>query len=247
MIYKLILLQFIGHLFSDFICQPHKWSLEKKRGSLTIYHAYHILVVFLFSFLFSLDLKFWWAALLLTASHLIIDALKGHLDIKAIKTGKKRNLFFADQFLHITFIVLISLLYQRSTGISFAIDIPVNALLVSCAFIFCAKPANILIKNIFIAFSIKTPAAADSTEYKETTDDESLPNAGKLIGIMERFLVLALVLIGQFSAVGLIIAAKSILRFRSTVRNEYILVGTLLSFGIAVLLGILISQVLLST
>jgi len=56
--------------------------------------------------------------------------------------------------------------------------------------------------------------------------------------------VLALILIGQYSAVGLIIAAKSILRFRSTERNEYILVGTLLSFGIASLVGILITQLI---
>jgi len=49
-----------------------------------------------------------------------------------------------------------------------------------------------------------------------------------------------LILVNQFSAVGLIIAAKSILRFKSTEKNEYILVGTLLSFGIAVLLGIII-------
>ena len=53
---------------------------------------------------------------------------------------------------------------------------------------------------------------------------------------------MALILVGQFSAVGLILAAKSVLRFRSNVKNEYILVGTLLSFGIAVLIGILIVQ-----
>jgi hypothetical protein len=64
---------------------------------------------------------------------------------------------------------------------------------------------------------------------------------------MERFLVLSLVLIGQYSAVGLIIAAKSILRYKSTQKNEYILVGTLLSFGIAVLLGILISNAFIHT
>ncbi len=64
-----------------------------------------------------------------------------------------------------------------------------------------------------------------------------------LIGLMERFLVLALILVRQYSAVGLIIAAKSILRFRDNKKNEYVLVGTLLSFGIATLLGILISLI----
>nr|WP_320119540.1 hypothetical protein [uncultured Marinifilum sp.] len=72
-------------------------------------------------------------------------------------------------------------------------------------------------------------------------ENKDLPNAGKLIGLMERFLVLALILVNQYSAVGLIIAAKSILRFRDNKKNEYVLVGTLLSFGIATLLGILIS------
>ena len=42
-------------------------------------------------------------------------------------------------------------------------------------------------------------------------------------------------------ALSLIIAAKSILRFSGTQKSEYVLVGTLLSFGIAVFSGILIS------
>ncbi len=58
---------------------------------------------------------------------------------------------------------------------------------------------------------------------------------------MERSLVLALILVNQYSAVGLIIAAKSILRFKDNTKNEYVLVGTLLSFGIAIILGVLIS------
>lgn len=59
--------------------------------------------------------------------------------------------------------------------------------------------------------------------------------------MVERILVLTLILVGQFSAVGFLIAAKSILRFNEYRKNEYILVGTLLSFGIAIVLGVLIS------
>jgi len=54
-------------------------------------------------------------------------------------------------------------------------------------------------------------------------------------------MTLALILSSQFAAVGLIIAAKSILRFNAPQKNEYILVGTLLSFGFALLTGILIN------
>ncbi len=52
-----------------------------------------------------------------------------------------------------------------------------------------------------------------------------------------------MVLICQYEAVGLIIAAKSILRFNATQKSEYVLVGTLLSFGIAVFAGIVINLI----
>ncbi len=65
-------------------------------------------------------------------------------------------------------------------------------------------------------------------------------NAGKLIGNIERILTLTLILFNQYEVVGFIIAAKSILRYKETdtSRTEYVLIGTLLSFGIAILLGI---------
>jgi hypothetical protein len=86
------------------------------------------------------------------------------------------------------------------------------------------------------AFSIKV-----IMDNQNNDDDKGLPNAGKLIGITERFLSLALILLGQYEAVGLIIAAKSILRFNTTYKSEYVLVGTLLSFAIAAFTGIVIN------
>ena len=79
-------------------------------------------------------------------------------------------------------------------------------------------------------------------EKAETLDGmEELPNAGKLIGILERILALTFILIGQYQAVGFLIAAKSVLRYKDTdtLKTEYVLIGTMLSFGIAVVLGIL--------
>ncbi|MCG6189305.1 hypothetical protein [Maribellus maritimus] len=64
-----------------------------------------------------------------------------------------------------------------------------------------------------------------------------------MIGIVERFLALALIIMGQYQAVGLIIAAKSILRFKGVQKSEYVLIGTLLSFGIAAFSGILVNMI----
>lgn len=61
--------------------------------------------------------------------------------------------------------------------------------------------------------------------------------AGVWIGWLERALVFTFVLVGQFNAIGLVIAAKSILRFeyaRKSAQSELVIIGTLASFGWAV-------------
>jgi cytochrome c biogenesis protein CcdA len=76
------------------------------------------------------------------------------------------------------------------------------------------------------------------------TDHKSLPNAGKYIGIIERLFVLIFIVIGRWEVIGLLIAAKSVFRFNDLKeRNnrkltEYILIGTLVSFGLAILAGL---------
>jgi hypothetical protein len=64
---------------------------------------------------------------------------------------------------------------------------------------------------------------------------------GRAIGALERALTLTLVLHGEYSAVGWIIAAKSLARFRALEDREfaeYFLIGTLASLLLAVLVGI---------
>ncbi|RLA84592.1 MAG: hypothetical protein DRG31_04735 [Deltaproteobacteria bacterium] len=69
--------------------------------------------------------------------------------------------------------------------------------------------------------------------------DEGLERAGRIIGYLERFIVLTFLLQGQYSAIALIFTGKSILRFRSLGRAEYYLVGTLAGFSWAILWGVL--------
>lgn len=71
---------------------------------------------------------------------------------------------------------------------------------------------------------------------------ETLNEAGKWIGIMERFLILTFILTDHFTAIGFLIAAKAILRIRDTERklSEYILIGTLLSITITVAVSLVV-------
>lgn len=70
---------------------------------------------------------------------------------------------------------------------------------------------------------------------------KSLPGAGRVIGNLERGLIFALVLFGQSQGVGLLIAAKSILRFGAVKDDrrlsEYVIIGTLASFGWALVVA----------
>ena len=75
----------------------------------------------------------------------------------------------------------------------------------------------------------------------ETPDREkdSLASSGLWIGMLERLLIVTFILIGEFSAIGFLIAAKSIIRFgdkdivHPRNQSEYFLIGTVLSFCFA--------------
>jgi hypothetical protein len=152
--------------------------------------------------------------------------------------NKTKTYFFFDQLIHLLTIVSVVLVYSIIWKIEFVFNIGTKEIAIIAGFILCAKPSNVLIKYLFAAFSIETP------QYPSVDpDNQGLPNAGKLIGIVERFLALALIIMGQYEAVGLIIAAKSILRFSGTQKSEYVLVGTLISFGIAAFAGMLINLI----
>jgi hypothetical protein len=69
------------------------------------------------------------------------------------------------------------------------------------------------------------------------------------IGILERILILIFILVGQFAAIGFLIAAKSIFRFNDTredgnIKAEYFLLGTLVSFTLAIVIGLLIKYLI---
>ena len=95
-------------------------------------------------------------------------------------------------------------------------------------------PTSLLIERIFRQWSANIP------------DYTGLPNAGKWIGYIERILIVTFVATHNFSAVGFLITAKSVFRF-SDIKNssdfrltEYVLLGTLFSFAIAIIGGLLL-------
>ena len=227
MIVKLLILQLLAHLVSDFYLQTETSCKSKADNAFKSRHLYiHVLITFACTWLLSMSLGYWWAALMIAVLHLIIDGLKS-------VCKNVRGAFFIDQLLHLAVIVAAVIIYNNVCEVAFPTWLPeTKVLLWMVAFVFCLRPANFFIQNIFKEAKITVPTNGE--------ENQSLPNAGHVIGNVERMLSLVFVMLGQYSAIGFLLAAKSLLRFRETdtMKSEYVLVGTLLSFGIAILLGV---------
>lgn len=227
LITKLIL----AHIIGDFILQPRSWVKDKQKKKLKSPKLYlHIAIHFALLFLIVWDLHLWPLLVSIGVLHFIIDAVKLIFQNKQTR----RTWFFIDQLLHL---MSIFIAYYIFTNTTFSIHslLSENILLLVTCLLFLTKPVSIIMKAIFSKWNIE----------KLTKGNESLEDAGKYIGILERLLVFIFIVTGHWEAVGFLITAKSVFRFGDLKESkhrkltEYILIGTLISFGIAIVTGII--------
>jgi hypothetical protein len=182
----------------------------------------------------------WKEALVIAVLHLCIDAAK--LSFQTEET--KRRWFIADQFLHLAVIVVVWAMIRniKITDLAFLSDSSVVAVILAVLFIL--KPASLIIKVVISKWSPR------ASRNQLITEVESLENAGNLIGIMERLLILTFILLNRWEGIGFLLGAKSIFRFgdlteaKDTKLTEYVLIGTMLSFILAIAAGLLASHFL---
>jgi hypothetical protein len=223
----------LAHLVGDFLLQPTLWVLDKEnKKQKSVYLYIHTILHGVLAWILVGEIRFGWFALLLALLHGFIDFLKLYFQ----KTETKRNWFVADQILHLLSIVVVITIYKKLT-VDFDVFNDTFWILIT-GILFLTKPTSILIRNII---SIWTPES-------KSEGDNSLQNAGNYIGILERLFVFCFIITAHFEAIGFLLAAKSIFRFgdlkeaKDRKLTEYVLIGTLLSFGIALLVGLLVNK-----
>jgi hypothetical protein len=77
-------------------------------------------------------------------------------------------------------------------------------------------------------------------------DDDRELERGRLIGYLERLLITAFIIAGQYAALGFLVAAKGLVRSKELEKHsfaEYFLVGTLTSLTIACFVGLALKAV----
>jgi hypothetical protein len=234
----------LAHLLGDFVFQTASWVKAKEEKRLSAWQLYaHSLIHGLLIFVLVWDFGAWKIALLITVAHFTIDTVK----IYAQRANTRRMWFFIDQAAHFVSITAIAFFFSETKTEQFYEDLYVylhSYLLLITSIIFLTQPVSIAIK-VFISKWTPQIGEGKDAELRNAEDIESLASAGKYIGILERLFVFTFVVSGQWQAIGFLIAAKSIFRFgylkesKNRKLTEYILIGTLVSFGIAMLTGLI--------
>lgn len=220
----------LAHVVGDFYLQHDKYCVQKEERKFKSWFLYvHSLIIGSVSWVAVPVYDFGFYAIAIAFSHLVIDV---------IKTCCPKGLwnFIIDQIAHLLILIIVASSFGTTT------ELPIQSMdcnggfsipLFMLAILLCIKPANILIKLVLKKYQIG-----------ETQSCENIKNAGALIGNLERILTIIFVIIGQYEAIGFIVAAKSILRFKDTdtAKTEYVLAGTFMSFGIALLCGLMATK-----
>lgn len=249
-------LQFIAHLLADFFFQPEHWSESKQKHCHRSTKIYlHALVVLTTSILATPSWSFLLFSVLIAVVHLAVDIAKSLIERYCVKRKNieadpsrlyvNPYIFIADQLLHFVIIYAVVALYVGCCTIPQLIaNISLYHLAVILGFLLCAKPANVFIRILLSSLNLPIEEESNTNNKDEKQRIQDLERAGRWIGSAERILTYVFVLMGEFTAIGFVITAKSILRFndRSLRKTEYVLVGTLLSFAIAILLGLVVEQ-----
>ena len=227
----ILLKLFLAHLIGDFFLQPIKWienKEEKKLKSIWLY--VHIAVHLGLMFLIVWDFSYTKLILSIAGIHLIIDGFKLLIQNKS----NKRLVFLLDQIFHVlTILILTQLFYPESFQINWTLN---NNILLSLICVgFLTFPTSIIMQTIFSKWNIS----------KLNKHNDSLKDAGMYIGVLERVLVFLFIVTGHWEAVGFLITAKSVFRFgdlsasKERQLTEYVLIGTLISFSMAIITALI--------
>ena len=226
-----------AHFVADFALQSDGMAVAKRRPGVM---AGHILIVVATTAV-AIGWLDWPLLGLLAITHFAMDAIK----IYWLKPTL--GAFAIDQTAH--FAVIAALVFAFPGAADRGIWTLLPATLQPLFYVaMLATGATIAVT---VTGGIVIGKALEQIATQEIKDMKGLPDGGTYIGWLERALTLLFVAIDQPAAVGLLLAAKSILRFgdikdtTDRARAEYIMIGTFLSVGWALCIAVVARKIAL--
>lgn len=231
--YLILVKLILAHFLVDF-CFQSNTCVQQKRKGVQKYHIIHVLGHAVLAYCLVGCWKAWY----------IIPPVVGisHFFIDWWKSKKKESFFYfiIDQALHLIMILFLWLFISGQTGMMCEVF---YKLLVNQSFWACLLGFVIVLKPTSVLLNIVT------RKWEDERGINGLENAGQWIGYLERILILVFMLLSVYEAVGFLLAAKSIYRFgelkeaSDIKKTEYIMIGTFLSFTIAIVVGLVIKAI----
>lgn len=239
---QILILLVLGHILGDYYFQNEKLAHDKQgsKKKLLMHCIYYSFAIFLV-FLPVYQSKMTFFLLLYCLTHLIIDFLKYYLSMeyernRVINSHDVLKIFLVDQLAHLMSILVFSyLMAQNLNTLVFnnliipqflnQLGVPFKGVLqVLLTFLVLHKPMNIAV-SLFIK-----PYEPHGKKHNFGNSDK---NAGRFIGTLERLIIVVFLYLESYSAIGLVMTAKSIFRYEKITEDaafsEYYLLGTLLS------------------
>lgn len=229
-----LLLLSLGHVLGDYYFQSDAIALRKEKSfAYLLCHGLLYSATMLCAAALAGSLPVVLCAICLSGAHLLIDGGKFWLQKCCPPLMRRQGrVYLLDQMLHI-FCIVAAALFLSFMGTSAVYAGWVEALsarfgrqgddafswLLLVLLIF--KPCSVTVRKVLMAYR------------PNSVDAEGVPNAGALIGIMERSVILLMLSMGQYAAIGMVLTAKSVARYKRISDDpqfaEYYLLGTLLS------------------
>lgn len=234
-----------AHFLADFTFQTTNLA-QKKLHSLK-YLALH---AFIYAGTFIMALfpfvKFKRAILpyiIIIGSHFFIDWIRKSADKRFNNKSTIFASFIVDQILHFLVLTILYHTFDLNSEITSIYERiqqwPYfnNLIIYSLIFVIIWDPAAVFIKKLFLYM------IHENSCIQEENDSQ----IGRIIGKLERVIISVLVLCNQFGAIGFVLTAKSIARYKQLEDKNFAekyLVGTLTSASIAIIITIILKQLL---
>ena len=241
----LLILLLAGHIFGDFLLQTQRMAnLKEFRVWPLLGHGLLVFVAHLAVLAPVLTPLMATGIVGVAAFHLLTDMVRTRLCGAWAGTFAA---FLSDQLLHVAALVALWLAVGwrpewHGTGPAAAEWLPayIRWTAIVAAFVFNARGGTAIVRKTLERYPCIVP------ETLEDGRDEY--EMGRVIGTLERFVVLTLLIFGQWTATAIVIAAKFLARFpgfkstRDEGPTEYYqrLIGTLTSIFVAMVSGILV-------
>jgi len=228
-------------LLADFVLQPGAlvaWKKESYRGLLL--HGAIVLATSLLAGVGFWSMQYVRLVFLLSVVHVAIDEVKILADRRWRVGFWPLATFIVDQAFHLTSIVILALAFGYSSesvtrGILHALVGDSRYLGTASVYLAAVLGGSVMVRLVIQPFEL------------EGADRPGLLKAGAYIGMVERLLIISLVALNQYGAVGFVLAAKSVARYKQIESvpefAEYYLIGTLTSSAIGVAAGLLVKAI----